>query len=275
MKLKTTSITLTGIVVAGLCMNSAVGQLLVGNDDATAPVAANAWNVNPNTGSSTVLWGDANPDVWGMTYDPTTGTVYASGGSDLHGGPVGGGNPPLLGSITNPDGSTLVVVGLAWANGKIYASRNIANEAIYEVDPGTLLATVKLDYDDASYDFGGIAFNPADGLLYGTNDDTSPFGSGLYSIDLFGSGAINLVAPYPAGETDIDGLAVGNNIAYLVEDEPGNTIHPYDLVNGVYLPDIASPMTSSEIFSGAAWVPEPSGLVLLLVGVLPLLRRRK
>ena len=270
--MKKTTIAFVCILVSGLSLEYACGQLLVGNDDFGAGVT-NAWNVDPSDASSVPLWGDGNPDVWGMTYDPASQTVYASSGSEMYGGPVGG-NPPLLGDITNPDGSTLVVVGLAWASGNIYASRNIAEEAIYEINPNTLAATIKLNYDDASYDFGGLAYNPGDGLFYGTNDDTTPFGAGLYSIDVFGNGDISLVATYPSGRTDIDGLAVGNGIAYLVEDESGDTIHPFDLANGVYLPSITSPMTSSEIFSGAAWVPEPNALVLLLAGLLPLLRRR-
>lgn len=255
-----------------ICQDAAVGQLLVGNDDLNQPVAANAWNVDPSDGSATVLWGDANPDVWGMTYDGS-GTVYTSSGAQMYAGPVGGGNPPPLGDITRPDGSSLVVVGLAWAQGKIYASRNIADEAIYEIDPGTLVATVKLDYDDGSYDFGGLAYNLVDGLFYGTNDSTA-IARGLYSIDVFGAGTISLVAPYPPDRTDIDGLAIGNNIAYLVEDEAGDTIHVFDLSTGTYLSSITSPMKSAEVFSGATWVPEPNGLLLLVMGTFLLVRRR-
>ncbi len=168
------------------------------------------------------------------------------------------------------------MVGLAWANGGLYSSRNIANEAIYSIDLTTQVATVLFDYADADYDFGGLAYNPDDGLFYGTNDDATPNGSGLYSIDAFGGGAITLVTPYPAGETDIDGLAVGNGVAYLVEDEAGMSIHPYDLVGGAYLPDLMSPMQTSEVFSGAAFVvPEPGCLALLGFAFLSIVRLRR
>ena len=260
------------LVLLGLGLVApAQASLLVGNDDTTTPVAANAWDVDVSDGSATVLWGDANPDVWGMAYGG--GTVFASSGSELYAGTLGSGNPPLRGNITF-GGANLTVVGLAWANGNLYASRNISSEGIYEVDPNTLEASLVLDYDDASFDFGGLAYNPLDGLFYGTNDDATPLGSGLYSLDIFGGGAISLITPYPAGETDIDGLAVGDGVAYLVEDEAGDTIHPFDLASGLYLPDIANPMTSSEIFSGAAWVPEPASVALLGLGALALIRRR-
>jgi hypothetical protein len=180
----------------------------------------------------------------------------------------------LLGTITDDLGNNQSMVGLAWADGGLYSSRNIANEAIYSIDLGTFVATAVLDYDDTLYDFGGLAYNSADGLFYGTNDSSSGSGSGLYSLDVFGGGAINLVTPYPAGRTDVDGLALGGGIAYLVEDEAGNTIHPYDLANGAYLPSILSPMTSSEIFSGAAYVPEPSTLGMLLFAFVALRHRK-
>ena len=251
----------------------AQAQLLVGYDEVSTSGADQAWNVDPSSGASSVLWGGA-AEVWGMAYG--NGTVYANDGSTLYGASLGG-LPTALGTIADAAGNAQSVVGLAWANGGLYASRNIANEAIYSIDLDTLVASVLLDYEDADWDFGGLAYNPADGLFYGTNDDTTPNGSGLYSIDAFGGGGINLVTPYPAGETDIDGLAIGNGVAYLVEDEAGDTIHPYDLGAGAYLPSITSPMQTSELFSGAAWVPEPASgglLSLSLLGLLAGYRRR-
>lgn len=256
------------VTAAGMAAN-ANAQLLVGNDDTAGP---NAWNVNVGDETATILW--EGFEVWGMAYDGATNTVYANDGTTLGFGALGGAFPDGTVGITDAAGAALSMVSLAWANGGLYSTRNIANEAVYQIDPNTGVAEVVLDYTDADYDFGGLAFNPDDGLFYGTSDDTSP-ASGLYSIDVFGGGAINLITPYPDGETDIDGLAVGNGIAYLVEDEAGETIHPFDLANGVYLDSLMSPMTSSEVFSGAAWVPAPTTMALLGLGGLVATRRRR
>ncbi len=110
----------------------------------------------------------------------------------------------------------------------------------------------KLDFD-----FGGLAVDPNTGEFYGTSDDTAPLGSGLYRINMDGTGT--LIAPYPAGQTDIDGLAVSDDqIAYLVTDQQ-DSIYIYDLVGDIYLPAIANPWTSSEIFCGGTWIYEISG----------------
>jgi hypothetical protein len=51
--------------------------------------------------------------------------------------------------------------------------------------------------------------------------------------------------------TDIDGIAVGGGIAYLVTDEAG-TIPVYDLVAGSYGTPLTSPFTTADVFSAAA-----------------------
>jgi hypothetical protein len=224
--------------------------LFVGVDDVTIP----AYLGNPATND----WIQAfvGAEVWGAAYDPVNDKVYFNNGSTLYEWPVGG-TITQLGAIIDSTAANLSVVSLAFYNGELYATRNIANEAVYKINLSTLLATPVIDYTDADFDFGGLAIDPTNGDIYGTNDDTSPFGSGLFRINPNGSGT--LIAPYPAGESDIDGLAVSDGrIAYLVIDQPGN-IYSYDLANNTYGDTLVSPWTTSEVFSGATWLYEIGG----------------
>jgi hypothetical protein len=78
----------------------------------------------------------------------------------------------------------------------------------------------------------------------------------LFRINTDGTGTP--IAPYPAGETDIDGLTISTDrIAYWIIDQPGN-IYVYDLVASTFLTPLTSPWTTSEVFCGGAWV---SGII--------------
>ena len=91
-------------------------------------------------------------------------------------------------------------------------------------------------------------------LLYGVNDSsTGGQGRGLYEIDT-NAQATTFRAPYPANETDIDGLACYNGLAYYVIDQPG-LFYIYDIATGNQVGTLTSPWTTSEIFSAAAYVP--------------------
>jgi hypothetical protein len=150
------------------------------------------------------------------------------------------------------EGANLAMVGLAYFAGQLYASKNIANEAIYLVNTTTLEASIAVDYVDVELDLGGIAFDPRDGVLYGTNDTIGTLGSGLFRINVGGSAT--MIVPYPLGQSDIDGLAIGEDgIAYLITDEAG-FIYRYDLDAGIYLDPIANPWTTPEIFAGGTWI---------------------
>lgn len=169
---------------------------------------------------------------------------------------------------------------LTWAKGKLYSVHEfgyVGPKGIYELDVSTLNATLLYAFPDQNLDIGGLGFNPGDGLCYGSNDATGmPSGRGIYSFDAFaGAGsATTFVTGYPAGRTDIDGLAVGDGKVYLVEDE-AQPIQVYDLGVTAYGTPIATPFTTSTTFSGAGWVPEPASLGLLTAGILLVARRRR
>ena len=252
---------ISSVGALALC-GAARAQLIVGLDD-TAAGATNCWHVDTGTGTATPLF-SAPIQAWGLAADEVGRVLYANNGVTLYRAPYGA--APLtvttLGSIVDVNtAATLSFVGLAWANGELYGIRNVTNEAVFHIetdssDPDYLKATVVLDYAEADYDLGGFEFNPADGFFYATNDDALPFGSGLFKLDVFGGGAITLVTAYPplVGANDCDGLAIGNNKAYFIEDQAAD-IDVYDLVAGTFGTPLASPIPTSEVFSSGCWAP--------------------
>ncbi|MCW8960481.1 MAG: hypothetical protein OQK29_02890, partial [Ignavibacteriaceae bacterium] len=231
--------------------------LFIGVDDVTVP--AYVGNVTTNEWLQAFL----GYQVWGAAYDNVNDKIYFNSGTILYEYEVSSGIVTELGTITDPGGAAQSMVSLAFYDGILYGTKNIANEAVYEINTTTYVATVVIDYTDADFDFGGLAIDPNTGEFYGTNDDTSPYGSGLFRINMDGTGT--LITAYPSGQTDIDGLAVSDNgIAYLVIDEPGD-IFVYDLIGGTYLTPLANPWTSAETFSAGAWIYESSAMGLLLI----------
>ena len=223
---------------------SVTHPLFIGVDDITIP----AYFGNPV--NNEWLQAFVGYQVWGAAYDNFNDKIYFNNGSTLYEWPVGG-TVTQLGTMVDSLGATQSLVSLAFNNGVLYGTKNIANEAVYSINPASLIITLVIEYVDADFDFGGLAIDPTTGEFYGTNDDTSPNGSGLFRINPNGTGT--LIASYPTGETDIDGLAISDTrVAYLVIDQPGN-IYVYDLVGGTYLAPLTAPWTTSEVFSAGAW----------------------
>ena len=232
-------------------MTQVTHPLFIGVDDITVP----AYVGNP--GTNEWLQAFVGYQVWGAAYDNVNDIVYFNSGTVLYEYAVSSGIVTQLGTITDTLGAAQSMVSLAFYNGALYSTKNIANEAVYEINTTTLVATVVIDYADDDFDFGGLAVDPNTGEFYGTSDDTAPLGSGLYRINMDGTGT--LITAYPSGQTDIDGLAISDNgIAYLVIDEPGD-IFVYDLIGGTYLTPLTNPWTSAETFSGGAWIYEAGG----------------
>lgn len=229
--------------------------LFAGVDDATRFAQA----IDPDTSAATPLFDGV--EIWGAAYDRQSETVYMADGTELVAWPIGG-TPTLLGTMFAGETTTTSInfVGLAFYNGTLYGTRNIGNgpslpEAVYTIDTNTLEATLAFTYSigaDAA-DIGGFDAHPFTGVLYGTNDDTDL--QGLVRLDP--DGTVSLIAPYPAGQNDIDGLAIGSdNRAYLVTDEPG-FFYVFDLETLTYTTPITSPWTTNELFAGGAWVTGP------------------
>ena len=241
------------------------GQLFVGtsqNSNDPTDTLNDVFAVNPSTDSSTSILSEVQ--VWGATADlanqrvlfttssglaPPPGSI--GGGDELVEIPVAGGAPNSLGVIALATGAPLRIDGLAISGGTLYGvnAGGGAENGFYSIDLGTLVATQIAPFMTES--ISGLDADPDTGIIYGTDDSTGQ----LVSIDT--SGVITNVAAYPAGIADIDGLAVGNGLAFLVTDE-SQPISVYDLTSGTYLSDLTSPFTSADVFSGAAFPAAPS-----------------
>lgn len=248
---------------------TASAQLIVGNDQSST---ATIWNVDPagvNPPQALYASSTAEAKPWGMAYDGKTNMLYWNNGSTLYASPFGATlTPQNLGTMMY-NSATVNFVSLAFKDGKLYGTRNISTEAVYEIDPKNLEATLLYQYP-STFDFGGLEFDATNGLLYGLNDATgAPGGRGLFEIDVPGQTQV-LKAPYPAGETDIDGLAVYNGLAYYVTDGPNTTqanFYVFDVASGQQVGTIPSPFTGSGTFSAATFIPEPASLILLALGL--------
>ena len=238
-------------LAVGLLATGAQAQLVCGTDDTTAPTI---FYIDLGTNAATAILTGSEAACWGMAYDHDTNTLYWTNGGTLYSSPfsMGGLTPTNLGTMTY-QGANTNFVGLGYRAGKLLGTRNIATEAVYEIDTTTLAATLLYAYP-TSFDFGGLDVDMTTNILYGLSD-SAPTGGvrGLYEIDT-GAMTTTFRAPYPAGETDIDGLAVYNGIAYYVIDQPGN-FYIFDIATGTQLGTIPSPFPGSEVFSAGAYVP--------------------
>ncbi|MCW8804250.1 MAG: hypothetical protein OQK57_07630, partial [Ignavibacteriaceae bacterium] len=128
--------------------------LFVGVDDVTVP----AYVGDPLT----VDWDSVfvGVEVWGAAYDINNNKIYVNDGTGLYEWVVGSGTVTFLGTFTDTSGATISMVSLAFYNGALYGTRNVGNEAVYEINLSTFVATVFIDYEELDFDFGGLAVDP-------------------------------------------------------------------------------------------------------------------
>jgi len=234
---------LDGLIFMGTSTNVNLPTGTVNDVYTLDPVSGNATSVLSGVG------------VWGATADPansrmlftrasglTPPTGQIGGGDELFEVPYGGGAPTSLGRITTTAGG-FRVDGLAVSGGILYGynAGGGAENGLWSIDWGTLEATL-VGANTAS--ISGIDADPDTGIIYGVNDSTGQL------VSLSTAGVVSNVVAYPAGFSDIDGLAVGGGIAYLIADE-GGLVPVYDLVAGSYLDPMLSPFTAADTFSGA------------------------
>ena len=213
--------------------------------------------VNVGTNDFTQLFDGTDP--WGAGLipgvNPGDAVVYFVSGTELWRWQSG--VPELCCNLTY-QGANQAMVSAAYNSntGRLLMTKNTTTEAVYSLAveagqcPANCEMTQDIVYASADNDFGGLAYDPVGDIIYGTNDDSSPGPAGVYEIN--GDGSTTLVVAYPAGETDIDGLAYGDGKLYLVTDEPGD-IYVYDVAGAAFDPPLANPWTTSETFSAGAY----------------------
>ncbi len=272
------TIVLAGALASTSAMAGLVGDFVfIGVDDSTV----SSYLVDPNNMASMTPV-SLGVEVWGAAGDDASQTLYISEGSTLSRwnyngfGEIGSGT--LITGATS--GATLVMEGLGFMNGVLYGSRvgnTVADpEGIYSIDPVTAQATLVHAYPTTTGQ-ANSGFDAGNGLFYATDDGTAT--RSLASYDPNNGFVREHVASYPAGETDIDGLAIGGGAAWLLEDDASATgnLYRWDFGTQTYSMQ-ATPWATSEVFSGAAYisiVPEPGTFVALGIGLAGLIALRR
>ncbi len=240
-------------LAAGMFASSAHAQLLISTDDPTLGLWLYAVNQDEwrqvASGPGTAGWGLAADDAAGVVYIASGITLYRMSYQTLV--------PEFIGLVL-PGGS---MTGLAYGNGSLFGIKATQPGGLHLIETSTGQSQLLMPIDEA-FDFGGLAFNQQDGLLYATNDSSAFSGAGLYRINA-STQTITYVTAYlgDTPEPDVDGLAMTpSGRAYLVSDEPGDILS-YKIDLNRYQVAIPSPITGEHIFAGAAWAPGLVGVV--------------
>jgi len=188
-------------------------------------------------GSSVLLF-DPNivpataPGFGGLAADDPNGRLFASvrngAQDDLYTFDYATLTPNLIGTI-NVGGTPISVDGLAYdtARGQLYATKRLGSggnpEGLYEVDAATASATLVNQYEDGTFDIeiSAIDYDPFTALIWLVDEDTGG-GTGIYVFNFNVPDQLTFVAPLPAGVTDVDGLAAGDGLLYLISDSDPN-----------------------------------------------------
>lgn len=258
-----------GAVVVSVS-SAANAQLVVANDQSAATNAM--YYINVGTGVATPILSGADSIAWGMAYAPNSNTLYWNNGGTLRRASFSqSGLTPSAGVQLTFNGANISLTGLAWWNNRLVGYRSVTLPGIYDIDPMTGVATL-ITATPSGTDFGGL---DSDGSrLYGLNDGTGLQGRGLYAIDP-NANTYSLLTGYPAGDTDIDGLAIGNGRAYFVNDVGSQQIFVYNLNTNAFEAPLANPFGTGGIFAAGAFIPTPGAVALLAVSGLVGMRRRR
>ncbi len=169
---------------------------------------------------------DANRILYASTTNGTKSDIYALDYTDPENVVA-----TLLFSTSRDNGGSVVpgpvIDGLAFDTTRriLYATRvlggSTGTEGLWRISLTDGFAEVAFEYEPTSssnYAIGGIDYDADTDRIYLSDDDDTG-GRNIYSMDAGDLAAgLTLVAPYPAGVTDVDGLGAGGGFLLLLSD---------------------------------------------------------
>jgi uncharacterized repeat protein (TIGR01451 family) len=240
-----------GVMVASAGV-PARAQLVVGNDQNSPSI----WLVDVSGARAPrALVSGSVASCMGLAADDAGRVLYWSAGQSLYKAAYHE-SAPLTPVFVGVFAGTPTISGLAFDS---LERRLIGRGAdgLYEVDPQTAACT-RL-FASTAQDFGGLDYNPADDSFIGANDSTNTSllpGRGVYRIlKPLNAPTFVRLATYPDGVTDVDGLACGDGVAYLVQDAAGEPIDRLNLASGSYMPALPGVFSGLGVWSGGTWAP--------------------
>ena len=178
-----------------------------------------------------------------------------------------GNTPVFIANLTSATSSPFLSmngIGFDSTSGKLFGSRSLDSsagpEGFYEIDPNTGFSTNRIATPATTYDWGGIDRDASTGKFY-ANGDPGVSGTstpGIFEVD-FNTEHVHANRAIPGRrDSDMDGLAAGNGMIYMVEDravQTGGKIHVYNTITGSYEAPLQVPWFFTETFSGGTYSP--------------------
>lgn len=227
------------------------------------------------------------PSLSGLTFQPGTGTLFASSGLQDGGRLFALDTTTGAATLLGPTGFR-AVPGLEFGpGGVLYGSADVAGgeaNGLIVINPatgqGTLVGLYGSDGPTVIDDISGLAFNPTTGTLYGSSGpafDGTP--GDLFTINVTTGLAtrvgslreVGTMAVLPVALTGLAFDSSGNLYGSLGGGDGRVLAIDLSTFTFVYLGDAASGSVSAIAFQPTGVIPEPSSLLLFGLGALGLL----